>query len=79
MENQTQDEGSESQNLSSDEQFARWSQEHLRLQEQIEAIERRPHVTEEDELEEQRLKKQKLQLKDQMTEARSAQRKSAGA
>jgi len=38
------------------------------LKHQIEEIESKPHVTGEDELEEQRLKKLKLHVKDEMNE-----------
>ncbi len=72
------DESSDHQ-LSDDEQFERWSQQHSELQRQIEAIERRPYVTEADDLEEQRLKKLKLHIKDRMNGMLSFQKKAAGA
>lgn len=78
MENYTQDEESISE-LSGDEQFERWNQQHSELERQIEAIERRPYVTEADDLEEQRLKKLKLHIKDRMNQMLSVQRKAASA
>lgn len=51
---------------STNEQFRSLSEQHANLKHLIEAIESKPHVTGEDELEEQRLKKLKLSLKDQM-------------
>ncbi len=66
MENYGQGEDQNGQMLSGNEQFEQWSRQHLDLQQQIQAIERRPYVTEADELEEQRLKKLKLHLKEQM-------------
>ncbi len=68
MENHTQDEELKAHLLATNEQFRSLSEQHARLKEQIEEIEARPHVTEADELEEQRLKKLKLHLKDQMKE-----------
>lgn len=78
MESYTEDEESNPQ-LSGDEQFERWNQQHLELERQIEAIERKPYVTEADDLEEQRLKKLKLQIKDRMNEMLSVQRRSVTA
>ena len=78
MENYTQDEESPNQ-LSDDEQFERWNLQHSQLERQIEAIERRPYVTQADDLEEQRLKKLKLHIKDRMNQMLSFQRKAASA
>ena len=78
MENYTQDEESPNQ-LSDDEQFERWNLQHSQLEQQIEAIERRPYVTQADDLEEQRLKKLKLHIKDRMNQMLSFQRKAASA
>lgn len=66
MENHTQDEELKAHLLATDEQFRLLYEQHAQLKHQIEEIEARPHVTEADELEEQRLKKLKLNLKDQM-------------
>jgi uncharacterized protein YdcH (DUF465 family) len=54
--------------LATDEHFRTLNDQHLELKRQVEAMESKSHVTEADELEEQRLKKLKLALKDQMTE-----------
>lgn len=68
MENHTQDEELKAHLLASNEQFRLLYEQHAQLKHQVEEIEARPHVTEADELEEQRLKKLKLSLKDQMLE-----------
>ena len=68
MENHTQDEELKAHLLSTSEQFRSLNEQHARLKHQIEELEAKPHVTEADELEEQRLKKLKLSLKDQMRE-----------
>lgn len=65
MENHTQ-EDYKAHLLATNEQFRSLAEQHAQLKRQIEAIESKPHVTSTDELEEQRLKKQKLRLKDQM-------------
>ncbi len=66
MEHSSQDEELKAHLLSTNEEFRSLSEHHAHLKHQIEAIESKPHVTGEDELEEQRLKKLKLSLKDQM-------------
>ena len=53
------------------EQFRSLYEQHAQFKRQIEQIEAKPHVTEADELEEQRLKKLKLNLKDQMKQIMS--------
>ncbi len=68
MENHTQDEELKAHLLGTSEQFRSLNEQHAQLKHQIEELEAKPHVTEADELEEQRLKKLKLSLKDQMTE-----------
>ncbi len=68
MENQTQDEDLKAHLLATNEQFRNLAGQHVQLKQQIEAIESKPHVTPADELEEQRLKKLKLRLKDQMNQ-----------
>jgi uncharacterized protein YdcH (DUF465 family) len=68
LENHTQDEELKAHLLSTDEHFRTLAEQHARLKHQIEEIEAKCHVTPDDELEEQRLKKLKLQLKDQMLE-----------
>lgn len=66
MENHTQDEDLKAHLLKTDDQFRSLCEQHAQLKKQIEEIESKPHVTEADELEEHRLKKLKLNLKDQM-------------
>jgi uncharacterized protein len=67
MENHTQ-EDLKAHLLASNEQFRTLAEQHAQLKRQIEEIESKPHVTSTDELEEQRLKKLKLRLKDQMND-----------
>lgn len=66
MEKLTQEEELKAHLLSTNEHYRSLVEQHAQLKHQIEAIESKPHVTGEDELEEQRLKKLKLSLKDQM-------------
>ena len=66
MENRTQEEELKAHLLSTDEHFRSLCEQHAHLKHQIQEIEAKPHVTGADELEEQRLKKLKLQIKDQM-------------
>jgi uncharacterized protein YdcH (DUF465 family) len=54
--------------MATDENFRRLAEAHAEYAKQIEAIEAKPHLTEQDELEEHRLKKLKLHIKDQMSE-----------
>ena len=68
MENHTQEEEFKAHLLATNEQFRKLSEQHAQLKHQIEEIESKPHVTGEDELEEQRLKKLKLHIKDEMNE-----------
>jgi uncharacterized protein YdcH (DUF465 family) len=68
MENHTQDEDLKAHLLTNHEQFRSLAEQHAQLKKKIEEIESKPHVTGEDELEEQRLKKLKLRIKDQMNE-----------
>lgn len=71
MENHTQDEELKAHLLATDEQFKQLAEQHAQLKREIEAIEAKPHVTEADEVEEHRLKKLKLHVKDQMNEMMS--------
>ncbi len=57
--------------MATDEEFRKLADLHLSYDKQIEAIESLPHVTPQDEMEEHRLKKLKLHIKDQMTELMS--------
>lgn len=68
MEQHTHDEDVKAHLLATSEQFRTLAEQHAQLKHQIEEIESKPHVTGMDELEEQRLKKLKLHLKDQMNE-----------
>ena len=76
MENHTEEE-LKAHLLSSDENFRTLAEQHARLKRQIEEIESKPYLTSADELEEHRLKKLKLRLKDQMNHI-LAHSKSAG-
>ena len=77
MENHTQDEELKAHLLQTNEQFRALCEQHAQLKKQIEEIEAKAHVTETDELEEQRIKKLKLRLKDQMNEMLAQYRHSA--
>jgi uncharacterized protein YdcH (DUF465 family) len=52
--------------MATDEHFREIAEEHLRFHKMLEEIESKPHLTTADEEEENRLKKQKLRLKDEM-------------
>jgi len=54
--------------MATDDTFRRLAEQHAEYKKQIEQIEAKPRLTPEDEIEEHRLKKMKLRLKDQMTE-----------
>jgi uncharacterized protein YdcH (DUF465 family) len=54
--------------MATDEEFRSLAEKHAAYHGQLEKIEAKEHMTLEDEAEEQRLKKQKLRLKDQMNE-----------
>jgi uncharacterized protein len=67
MENHTQqDEELKAHLLATNEEFRTLAEQHAQLKHQIQEIESKSYVTEEDELEEQRLKKRKLHVKDEM-------------
>jgi hypothetical protein len=68
MENHSQDESLKEHLLATNEAFRSLAQQHAEYSRQIDAIEAKSHLTEEDELEEQRLKKLKLSAKDQLNE-----------
>lgn len=59
--------------MKSSEEFRALAVKHAEYKKLIEAIEAKPHLTEEDEIEEHRLKKLKLHLKDQMQQMMNAQ------
>jgi len=52
--------------MNTDEEFRHLAEQHAQFHKQLEALEAKPHLTPEEELEEHRLKKLKLRLKDQM-------------
>jgi len=52
--------------MNSNEEFQRLAKQHSELAKSLEALEALPHLTHEEQLEETRLKKMKLRLKDQM-------------
>ena len=54
--------------MATNEEFRSLAQKHADYHRELEKIEAKEHMTLEDEAEEQRLKKQKLRLKDQMNE-----------
>jgi uncharacterized protein YdcH (DUF465 family) len=54
--------------MATNEEFRSLAEKHAAYHSQLERIESKTHMTLEDEVEEQRLKKQKLRLKDQMNE-----------
>lgn len=58
------------------EEFRALAEKHAEYKRMIEAIESKPHLTPEDELEEHRLKKLKLHVKDQMHQILSRYRAS---
>ena len=68
MENHTPDEELKAHLLSTNGQFRTLAEQHAQLKHQIENIESKSHVTGDDEIEEQRLKKLKLHVKDQMND-----------
>lgn len=54
--------------MQTDEEFRRLAEQHTQLHKQLEALEAKSHLTPEEEVEEHRLKKMKLRIKDQMNE-----------
>jgi len=52
--------------MKTDEEFRRLAEQHAQYHKQLEALESKPRLTPEEEMEEHRLKKLKLRLKDQM-------------
>ena len=60
--------------MKSDEEFRRLAEQHAQYHQQLEALEAKPRLTPEEELEEHRLKKLKLRLKDQMNSIMSRHR-----
>jgi len=54
--------------MATSEEFRQLVAQHAEYKRQVEAIEAKPHVTPEDEVEEHRIKKLKLRLKDQIND-----------
>ncbi len=54
--------------MATNEEFRALAAQHAEFKRQVDAIEAKPHVTPEDEVEENRLKKLKLRVKDQMND-----------
>ena len=54
--------------MATSEEFRRLAEEHAEFHRQLEALESKSHFTQADEVEEHRMKKQKLRLKDQMNQ-----------
>jgi uncharacterized protein len=54
--------------MATSEEFRTLASKHCQYHKELEALEAKPHLTDEEQVEEQRLKKVKLRLKDQMNE-----------
>ena len=54
--------------MATNEEFRALATQHAEFKRQLDAIEAKPHVTPEDEVEEHRIKKLKLRVKDQMND-----------
>ena len=54
--------------MATSEEFRELAAQHAEFERQLDAIEAKPHVTPEDEVEEHRIKKLKLRVKDQMND-----------
>ena len=65
MENNTQDEF-KAHLMATSEEFRTLAAQHAQLHKQLEELEAKHHLTDQEQVEEVRLKKQKLRLKDQM-------------
>jgi uncharacterized protein YdcH (DUF465 family) len=65
MENQALDE-CKAHLMATSEEFRTLAAEHSALHKQLEALEAKPYLTEQEQVDEVRIKKQKLRLKDQM-------------
>jgi uncharacterized protein YdcH (DUF465 family) len=54
--------------MATSEEFRALATQHCQFHKELEALEAKPHLTDEEQVEEQRLKKVKLRLKDQMNQ-----------
>ncbi|MFT4111642.1 YdcH family protein [Silvibacterium sp.] len=63
----------EANRLPESEEILKLEQEHRRYSAQLEALTQKPYLSEEEQLEETRLKKLKLRAKDELTARRSGQ------
>lgn len=73
METNTQD-GVKAHLMATSEEFRVLAAQHSQLHKQLEELEAKQHLTEEEQVTEVRLKKQKLRLKDQMNQMLAQQR-----
>lgn len=60
--------------MQTDEEFRRLTEQHKQLHDQIAALKAKAYLTEQEEIEEHRLKKLKLHVKDQMNQILSRQK-----
>lgn len=60
--------------MKTDDEFRRLAEQHSQYHQQLEALEAKTHLTPQDEVEEHKLKKLKLHLKDQMNQIMSRYR-----
>ena len=67
METTTQDE-LKAHLMATSEEFRALAEQHTQLHHQLEKLEAKSHLSDEEQLDEHRIKKQKLRLKDQMNE-----------
>src|SRR5690348_10392544 len=67
-------EGLKAHLMQTDEEFRRLAEQHTQYHQQLEALESKTHLTPQEEVEEHRLKKLKLHLKDQMNQIMSRYR-----
>jgi len=68
MENITTQEDLKAHLMATDETFRSLAEQHSAFHKQLEAFEAKGHLTEQEQIEEHRLKKLKLRIKDQMTQ-----------